>query len=68
MYPTVDRRNPAPVDVAEEKYFYIYRVLYIPGGDRRISSINKTNIEPENQPFETENHLTQTSMTWGFSR
>ena len=29
--PTVDGRNPAPVDMVS-KYHMIYRVLYIPGG------------------------------------
>ena len=35
---TVDGRNSAPVDMV--KYHLIYRVLYIPSGDHRISSIN----------------------------
>jgi len=36
---TVDERNPAPV------YLIIYKVLHIPGGDRRISEPS-TNIFP----------------------
>ena len=43
MRHTVDRRNPAPVQIGSlSVYPIIYRVLYIPGGDRRISSIDSS--------------------------
>ena len=38
---TVDGRNPAPVEVGSLSH-YLRQVLYIPGGDRRISSINSS--------------------------
>ena len=41
---TVDGRNPAPVDMVNLPLFT--RVLYIPGGDRRISSTNLGSREP----------------------
>jgi len=39
---TVDGRNPAPVDMV--KYHLIYRVLYIPSGDHRISEPSTVGI------------------------
>ena len=45
--PTVDGRNPAPVEVGSLSHYYlslsimIFKVFYIPSGERRISGIPK---------------------------
>ena len=45
-YPTVDGRNPAPVDMVG--YPIIYRVLYVPGGAGFLPSTVGTPIRPRN--------------------
>ena len=43
---TVDGKNPGPVDMVNiHNIPIIYKVLYIPGGDRRISSIHSNSYK-----------------------